>query len=353
MTNIVNKNTLAGDISTANIPTYGQAIGCYNGTINITGGTVNITGGTGSINNCIVVRLNNPGVVNITGLNSLVINPSGTSSSCYGIYNNGISGVINVSANNIDIYGGNGSNNHMIYMGNSSLNSVNVNGIRNIYLGSGDTSYGIYNNINGTINYTGSSIILNNSYQQYGVYNASTGIINLSATTISGSSLLNTYSIYSTTAGIINVTADTISSSNNTPAIYSTNATATNNIVYGNLNFTNGVSPVYFVPNATSKLVANTSSNTYLSILGTDNNYKTFVSSGFTGLNPFVLPVSGNVRSNIIYGYSASTTSFTGTSIVPLASAVTYGTLFDNTTGTSIISVYDFGNSLTKSGQTV
>jgi hypothetical protein len=372
VTNIINKNTITG----AHTAAEGHGVVGYLGTLIITGGTVNITGGTGANNNCIMGRFANNVNLVITGLNSLVPNPSGTSADCYGIHNNS-NGTVDVTANNIDVYGGNGTNNHIIYHGN--IGTTFVNGIKNTYLGSGatsysvlnggtgtlnvtantlspgsgTTSYGIYNQTTGRINVVVNNIGPSNIYGNHSVYNLTTGRIDINTTTISASSLLNTYSIYSTTAGIINVTADTISSSNNTPAIYSTNATATNNIVYGNLNFTNGVSPVYFVPNATSKLVANTSSNTYLSILGTDNNYKTFASSGFTGLNPFVLPVSGNVRSNIIYGYSASTTSFTGTSIVPLASAVTYGTLFDNTTGTSIISVYDFGNSLTKSGQTV
>jgi autotransporter family porin len=358
--------------------------GAY-GTINFTGTDIAGNNSSAGVNNFAA-----NGIININCANI----SAGTVAAAYGIHNNA-SGVINVTANTIqstisqgirntlagtinvkserflcdgsanfinNVAGGtiNASattfsftNNGSGYIiNNAGVGTINVTG-NTISSGTNPLTYGTYNASSGRINMYFNEITPPSSYTNYTIFNGSTGRIDINTTTISASSLLNTYSIYSTTAGIINVTADTISSSNNTPAIYSTNATATNNIVYGNLIFTNGVSPVYFVPNATSKLVANTSSNTYLSILGTDNNYKTFASSGFTGLNPFVLPVSGNVRSNIIYGYSASTTSFTGTSIVPLASAVTYGTLFDNTTGTSIISVYDFGNSLTKSGQTV
>lgn len=323
------------------------------------GGTINITGDTLVINSGATAHgfyadaTAPKSTINMTAnTNSNIVRSSNTSGII--IYNNAANSttVINYTCNG-DISTGDAASTHGIH--NNSLSTINVTA-NTLSIGTGTTSYGIYNQTTGRVNAVINKINPSNIYGNHSVYNLSTGRIDLSATTISASNLLNTYSIYSTTAGIINVTGDTISSSNNSPAIYSTSTTGINNIVYGNLIFTNGITPVFIYPYASSRLVANTSNNSYIIMEDTNNTYETFASTGFTGLESSILPVSGNVRNGITYGYSGISSSYgiTGSSIIPPASAVTYGTLYDKTTtGTSVISIYDFGTSITISGQTV
>ena len=374
-------------------------------------GTINVTGTSiiGGFGNTATIHNQGTGIINISGV-TLISGGSGTTASY--LVNNVSTGSINITgSSSIDLYGSTGTTNHTIY--NQSTGTINILNVRNIVTtastgiahginnasttpstinvsfsnliyGNVTSQYGVYNNSTGTINITADTLtpyfynstsnhtIYNNStgrinvnvknlintgnYTNHTIFNAGAGRIDISATTISASSLLNTYTINSTTNGIFNITADTISSSNSTPAINSQGATSSvANVTFGNLIFNNGVSPIYNTSPVTSIMISNTSNDSYIIMEDTNNTYETFASTGFTGLNSLMLPISGNVRSNKTYGYSGTSPSYTitGSSIVPPASAVTYGTLFDNTTGTSVISIYDFGNSLTTSGQTV
>jgi hypothetical protein len=318
-------------------------------TINISADTLVINSGTSAhgiyitnavyANNVNMVPINTPQTIRNNNQDSHIL------------FNNGPS-IAFINYYGGDLTSGNLASSHAINNGGAGTISVTGNSLS---VGRGTTTYGLYNQSTGRINATIGNVNPSNGYANHTIFNAAAGRIDISATTISASSLLNTYTINSTTNGTLNITADTISSSNSTPAINSQGASSINNVVFGNLIFNNGVSPVYFIPYSSSRLVSNTSNDSYIIMEDTNNTYETFASTGFTGLNSLMLPVSGNVRSNKTYGYSGSSPSYTitGSSIVPPASAVAYGTLFDNTTGTSVISIYDFGNSLTTSGQTV
>jgi hypothetical protein len=356
---------LTGDV--INLPTTASLVGIANGT-----GTTNVTGTVyGGLNNLgTCYGINN---TTTTGRINVVGTVIGGNSTGYGIFNN-TTGIVSVTGNvtsygtialynnstgTINVTSPNGivqsTPSTVPLIQNNAASPATINIIGNI---SGSTSdspskgYVIFNNTTGIINITGNTVvrdvgIASNAgliYQQ----NTGAGTINIVGD-VRGGSVPNSISIWLNGAGVVNISGNCYGGSNlnvspaissnvsgnsirinitgscvagtSFPAIY-TLGSGNIHVINGSLVYTNGLSPILATSNRIQVIPTSTTPLQSVIMTDTNNNNRYFLTTN-TGNTA---PLSGNVRSDIIYsGFSPTTIQYTGSCSVPDSSLVTLG----------------------------
>lgn len=373
-------NSSTGTINLIGNVNHGTNTSSTNGITNSVGGFINITGNvynlsTSQVTSSYAVYNAGAGIVTISG----DVYGGGTSSTAIGVYNLGTTGIVSITGN-ILTYG-------YVSVQNGQTGTINIFSPKGILQSGINGQPLIYNAGAGTINIVGNisgstssspsgGYVAANSTTANGVINitgdvisrdfgSSSGIItNLGVCTINilgnvyGGSVANSVAVNHGFAGSnINVTGNTYGGSNSvlTPAIYSNLASGTikivgncvagtaypalaslgsltNNIINGSLVYTNGISP-YYVNYKLQVFPSGTTPIQSIIMNDTNNNNRYFLANS-TGNTA---PISGNVRSNIIYsGFSGtSQIQYTGSCIVPPYSSVTLNVPMDNGYGTA------------------
>ncbi len=301
-------------------PTAGSSAATvlYAGTTSSTIVSVTIT--AGSINGQHTIRSSSTGTLNITG-NCNGIGSSGQAA--HAVYLSG-TGTINITGNlvggvgtvGIDSLGGTA-------VVNKSTGTIVING--NVTGGTSSASKGIVNFSTGSVTVYGN---LNATIADVALSNASTGSVtiygNLNGSTAAGLSNTSTGSV--TVLG--NITADSRGGNGITSSNGSANVRISGNLIGA----PNGIPAVYAasytvnpVPYQTYIRYANNGtgvgSDAYLYHYTTDS------------LSAFSIPPVSAVRAGLQYANN----TLTGTCVIPAASAVTFGALVDNITGTAAI----------------
>jgi hypothetical protein len=271
------------------------------------------------------------------------------------LYNAG-QGSINITAPNGIVQS---SQSTFTLIQNNGTTPGSINFIGNI---SGSTSdspskgFVIANTNTGIINITG-NIVARDAGNSTGIVNQNTGIgtINIVGN-ISGGSAPNSIAVWLSVVSVLNITGNCYGGSNINispaigsnsavrinisgscvagsayPAVYTTQTGAIHTL-NGSMVHTNGISPFLITSNRLQ--ITPTSISPLQSIIMTDtnNNNRYFLTTN-TGNTA---PISGNVRSDIIYsGFSPSETQYTGSCIVPSYSSVTLNVPTDNGYGTA------------------
>lgn len=249
-----------------------------------------------------------------------------------------------------------------MYAFNTILITVTATGITNIvgnlYGGSGTSSYCLYFVTAGTLNITGNSTG-GSANVTHGVYHNGSGVINHTGNCIGGLSINNAFGANLAASGVYNlignvlahttsqapgISISSISTLNMTGNVYAaSNAAGLTN--YGgtfNLNGagicsnSSGFMPIY------GQVKFGTSVSPSFQILKTNNSTLTLQDiSNVAGM----VPATADVRQGVVYNLGTST----GTLKVPAPSAVAFGVLTDNTTGTAILTASDFLNEIENS----
>jgi hypothetical protein len=288
----ITSNVVGGTTTSATILTYNMGVSGSVSTLNgnITGGTINLSPGVTVAGSAAVT-------ININGIVTGGSVPGGSSANSTGLaISNGLS-IINIIG---DVYPGPSGNGRGITCSNGILNIVG-----NVY-GGGAVNVGI--DAAGTINITGNVI----------GSGATLAISNGNTTTVLTGSF--------NAIGSSNSTAAAISSTVNAPEFKVQNIVNTTRAV--------AISGRVRLSTVNPTCVVITSTGTSLTL--TDPNIT----------NP---PTSSNVRFGTVFGGGA----FTGTMIVPTASAVSYGVPVDNTIGTSVLNPQDLFNAISSSSDPV
>jgi hypothetical protein len=355
-----------------------QVLGAYalnnatTGVINMTGNSYNTNIYNTASSYCIYQAGSPPGAINVVGdvyaganITSsfgALNNGTGTISITGNVYSygagqvlyNNSTGVINLTSPN-GIVQSTPVGIALIYNAGSTPATINIIGnISGSSSSSPSRGYVVQNTSSGIINITGNTVVRDVSIAAATGLIHNTGgsaIINIFGN-VSGGSVANSIAISFNGSGILNISGNVYggSSPNTSPAIYSNNASARINItgscvagsaypaVYtvatgiihtltGSLVYTNGISPFLITSNRLQ--ITPTSISPLQSVIMTDtnNNNRYFLTTN-TGNT---IPLSGNVRSNIIYsGFSPSTIQYTGSCIVPPYSSVTLNVSTDN-----------------------
>lgn len=287
----ITSNVVGGTTTNATALTYNMGVSGSVSTLNgnITGGTINVSPGVTVAGSAAVT-------ININGIVTGGSVPGGSSANSTGLaISNGLS-IINIIG---DVYPGPSGNGRGIVCSSGILNIVG-----NVY--GGGVNVGI--DAAGTINLTGNAIGGTSNF----------AISNGSLTTVLTGSF------------------NAIGSSNSTVAALSSTVNASEFKVQNIVNTTRAVA-------ISGRVRLSTVNPTCIVITPAGTNL-TLTDPNIT--NP---PTASNVRFGTVYGGGA----FTGTMIVPTASAVSYGVPVDNTVGTSLLNPQDLFNAISSSSDPV
>jgi len=292
----ITSNVVGGTTAGVTALTYNMSVSGSVSTLNgnITGGTINVSPGVTVAGSAAVT-------ININGIVTGGSVPGGSSANSTGLaISNGLS-IINIIG---DVYPGPSGNGRGIVCSTGILNIVG-----NVY-GGGAVSSGTNIGIDaaGTINITGNVI----------------------------GSGINTAISNGNTTTVLTGSFNAIGSSNSTSAALSSTVNASEFKVQNIVNTTRAVAISGRVRLSTVNPTCVVITSTGTSLTLTDPNIT----------NP---PTSSNVRFGTVFGGGA----FTGTMIVPTASAVSYGVPVDNTIGTSVLNPQDLFNAISSSSDPV
>jgi len=287
----ITSNVVGGTTTNATALTYNMGVSGSVSTLNgnITGGTANVTPG-------VTVAGSVASTININGTVTGGSVGGGSSANSTGLaISNGLS-IINIVG---DVYPGPSGNGRGITCSTGILNIVG-----NVY--GGGVNVGI--DAAGTINLTGNAIGGTSNF----------AISNGSLTTVLTGSF------------------NAIGSGNSTAAALSSTVNASEFKVQNIVNTTTAV--------AISGRVRLSTSNPTCRVVTPSGTNLTLTDPNIT--NP---PTASNVRFGTVFGGGA----FTGTMIVPTASAVSFGVPVDNTVGTSLLNPQDLFNAISSSSDPV
>jgi hypothetical protein len=287
-------NNTTGVVSvTGNVTSYGT-IALYNNST----GTINVTSPNGIVQSTpstVPLIQNNaasPATINIIG--NISGSTSDSPSKGYVIFNN-TTGIINITGNTVVRDVGIASNAGLIYQQNTGAGTINIVG--DVRGGSVPNSISIW--LNGA------------------------GVVNISGNCYGGSNLNVSPAISSNVSGNsirINITGSCVAGTS-FPAIY-TLGSGNIHVINGSLVYTNGLSPILATSNRIQVIPTSTTPLQSVIMTDTNNNNRYFLTTN-TGNTA---PLSGNVRSDIIYsGFSPTTIQYTGSCSVPDSSLVTLG----------------------------
>jgi hypothetical protein len=285
----------------------------------------------------------------------------GTTTSAIALnYNMGVSG--SVSTLNGNITGGTANVTPGVSIAGSVAVTININGIvtggsvgggssansTGLNIGNGLSIINLVGDVYPGPSGNGSGIVCNN------------GILNIVGNVYGGGATTSTTNIGINSAGTINITGNIIGNGLNFAILNGTITTVLTgsfNVIGSGTSTTAAISSTVNAPNFVVKNIVNTTTSVAISgrvRISTNNPTCQVVTPSGTTLtltdpnitNP---PTISNVRFGTVYGGGA----FTGTMIVPTASAVSYGVPVDNTVGTSLLNPQDLFNAISSSSDPV
>ena len=308
-----------------NHPNFGFCPGLF---WSSTGGNINLTG------NIISLDVNNPVATNALGSFAVyqnggtTFNVLGNVYGCTGTKNYGGIGLYLDATNTVNItgnvYGGTSGNAYGIYCADSP-NTVNIYG--NVYGSSAPESingFGVYNNTTARINIFGSAIA-GEGVGAHGVWNQSTGTIYAKRAVANSFGLGSAEKAYNIGYGVVGINISGIN--------------LVEEIVFGDRGQIPVYGPTYIVDTITNSVTGRK--------LGLSNDVTSLASTVLIDISAAetFLPVISDVENLTIFNNN----SLTGTMIVPSASAVSYGTLVNNTTGSAYLAPSEFWDTQTTS----